>query len=70
MRGGGEDLRGGLGEGLSVVEEGEGVDVVLGEGVGAGDGEGPGGFVLACGSFLGMRGVSVRVASCLLTSAR
>lgn len=41
LRGGGEDLRRGIGEGLRVVEEGEGVDVVLGEGMGAGDGEGP-----------------------------
>lgn len=42
LRRGGE--RGGraLGEDLCVVEEGEGVDVVLGERVRAGDGEGPG----------------------------
>ena len=41
LRGGGEDLRGGAGEAVGVVEESEGVDRLVREGVGASDGEGP-----------------------------
>ena len=47
MRSGRENLCGGVGKSMGVVEEGEGVDDVVGEGMGTGDGEGPSRVVLA-----------------------